>query len=321
MDFIVISAEGAEKGYLPSSAVLDFELGTDNGDLQLTVPHGVIEEGDFVVCFGTEYGAVMEESIMKTDLATETWYGHSFRKLLEQVIIMPNPGQDYRTVSGDANSILRELLQNQMGNFFHVSEDASSIWIQDYQFPRYCTLLDGISTMLSASRGKLRITITEPLTVTVSADMAFDYSDSIEFSEDSHAVVTLTRNQRGINHLICLGSGKLNNRQVIHLYAWPDGSVKNSPFWTGFHERTAVYDYSSAENTDDLIKQGAKHLQQLANKETASVSVSDTELDIGDIVSGRSYGTGRIVQAPIVSKIIQINEDGTEITYKTKGES
>lgn len=322
MDFMILDKNGREKGYLPDDCSLDFELGTDNGDLQISCRHGVLEMGDFIVCYGTEYGAVMEESVITTDSEMETWYGESFRKLLEEIIICPEKGQDFRTVSGEANAILKELVNGQMGNFFSVSAADSGIRISSYQFDRYTDYLSGVSEMLYQQNAKLKILINSPFDVQLLAEPVADLSGSVEFSEDCPVKVTLTDNRRGINHLICLGSGKLKDRQVIHLYAWPDGSVKDSPYWTGFSERTAVYDYSSAENADDLKKQGIKHLQTIMNSQKMSVSVSDADLDIGDIVSGKSYAAGQMVQVPITGKIIQRQEDGQiTTTYKTKGES
>ena len=74
-----------------------------------------------------------------------------------------------------------------------------------------------------------------------------DWSDQLEYGQDNRVDFTTRDNQRGINHLICLGRGELADRLVIHLYLQPDGSIVDTIYYTGVEERTAVFDFSSAE--------------------------------------------------------------------------
>ena len=54
--------------------------------------------------------------------------------------------------------------------------------------------------------------------VQVQAVPIADYSKEYEFSEDNNMHFTMDENKRGVNHLICLGKGELQNRIVAHLY-------------------------------------------------------------------------------------------------------
>lgn len=315
MEFFILDKTGKELGFLPDSAQIDMELGSDNGDMELTIQQGFIQPGYFVIAYGGEYGAVMEECTETTGSNFEVWRGNTFRKLLEQIVICPDEGQDYKVVMGDANRIISGLLKNQMGNFFKVESHLSGIYVKKWQFARYCTFLEGVDAMLSSVGARLEVKITDPFRVVVSAVPVVNYSDSVEFSEDWHAIVELTTSRRGINHLICLGKGELKDRTVLHLYAWPDGSVKKEPYFKGFLERSEVYDSSNADEAE-LVTNGTKRLKERMSTDTVSVSVSDVELSIGDIVSGRSYKTGRLIQAPVESKVVKLNDSGFSIEYK-----
>lgn len=323
--FLICDSEGHEKCWLPDTAELDFEIGGDSSDVQLTIEEGIVENGDFLICPGTEYGAVLEELQFETGSNVETWLGNSFRKLLDQVIICPDPGQDYKVVTGDANSVLQSLLSGKLGNFFQVQSTEAGLTVRQYQFQRYCTALVGLTDMLSAIKAKLKITIESgppngPFSVVLKAVPVVNWSDTYEWSEDSKLTVSVSENRRGINHLICLGQGELKDRQILHLYRWPDGSVKDKPYYQGFAERQEVYDYSSADSLDELRKGGIQRLQEIGNSLSASVQVGDVELDIGDIVSARSYKKGISVQVPIVSKLIKIQDGKMTVEYQTEGE-
>ena len=48
--------------------------------------------------------------------------------------------------------------------------------------------------------------------------------------------------------------------------------------------------------------------------------IEDADLEIGDIVSGRDYITGILVQKPVVRKILVIRGERMKVEYKLKGE-
>ena len=126
-------------------------------------------------------------------------------------------------------------------------------------------------------------------------------------------------NKLGINHLVCAGEGQNEERVVLHLYVQEDGSVGKTKYYAGLLERTAVYDFSSAD-MEQLEEDGAKRLKELQNYKSIDVTVEDMELELGDIIGGREQVTGTEIKKPIVRKILKIKGGKAEVEYKVKGD-
>lgn len=325
MEFLICSSDRMEQGKLPDSAAVDFDIG-DLNDVEITCERGIFDFGTYLICPGTEYGALIEETDGWTNENEERWYGNSFRKFLQQFIIEPPSGQDYRTVSGDAHDVMRDVLGNAFSGMFVIPEADSGIKIESYKFDRYTDALSGFTKMLKQWNARVNIEIiqgdsNEAFSVILSAVLIQNLSGEIEYSEDAKISVNMKESRRGINHLICLGGGELKDRTVIHLYAQLDGSIsQTSKYYTGLAERTAVYDYGSVEGVEELIKSGTERLRELMSSKTMKMSAEDLDLQIGDIVAGRNYETGLYLQKPVVQKIVKIEAGDTSIEYKVEGE-
>ncbi len=324
MEFIVCDAEKNELMALPKSAEMDWDIGGTN-DVQITCEKGLLDFGTYVICPGTEYGALLEEVNTNTSEMTERWLGNSFRCFLQQIIIEPPAGEDYRIVSGDAYEVMRQLISGKLDGMFQIPDENSGIDIGTYQFDRYTDALAGLTKMLKRVSARLNIEIrqggaNEPFRVELSAVPIQNLAEEIEYSEDSKISVSLSESRRGINHLICLGKGDLKDRQVLHLYAQLDGSISEDQYYTGLEERTAVYDYSNVESLEELKKGGIEKLQSLMNSKSMGMNVQDVDMQIGDIISGRSYESGLKLQKPIVQKIIKVSGGIAETEYKVEGE-
>lgn len=272
---------------------------------------------------GTEIGGIIEYSKTKTNQDFATLKGFTWRGLLTQDIIMPDAGEDYRIVSGEANAVIAGLLATVLGGFFTVSSEDSGCTISNYQFPLYINYLDGIEGMLESYGYRLKITAQKPasntpIEVIVEAIKAKLVSGT--YNEDNGIPMSFEVNGMGINHLICGGSGELQNRMIRHLYIDEDGEISQVPYYTGFAERTEFYDFSSAESEDDLIDNGKERLLEIASHKTLKMAAPDDyDLEIGDLVQG-VFPDGTIIQSPIVQKIFKV-EDGTlTVDYKIKGE-
>lgn len=324
MEFIVCSADRMELYPFPEDATMDFDLGGEN-DVEITCTRGQMQMGYWVIAPGTEYCALIEEVEANTNSEEEVWRGNAVRKLLEQYIIQPPSGQDYRTVSGDANEILESVLGGAHGGIFSFSEALSEIEISSYQFDRYTDALTGFTKMLATKNARLEIEViqgdaNEPFEIMLSAVPIQDLSEEIEYSQDSKVNISIEESRRGINHLICLGKGELKDRQVAHLYVQLDGSISQKQYYKGLDERTAVYDNNNAEDLDELIEGGTEKLQEEMNYKKMSLEVQDMDLQIGDIVSGRDYNSGLSLQKPVTQKIVKIEKGTLEIEYKVEGE-
>ena len=332
MDFIIADAQRMELGYLSASAEVDLDLSYEadnkNGvnDGELTVEEDIVTYGQYLFCPGSEYGGRILDLKRKTSSASKTWYFDTWRRMLGQSVIEPPEGTAYYLVEPmDANAMLKEVFSGRFGDFFIVPEYLSGIEVSG-QFDRYTTLLDGTTKLLKAHGAKLKITTVqggpgEPFHVQVEAVPIVDYSEEIEYSQDNRVNITLRDNRRGINHLICLGSGELTERMVRHLYVQEDGTIGDIQYYFGLDERVAVHDYPNAEDENELLKSGKEKLESLMSYKKLDMTVDDLDVDIGDIVGGRDRETGLYLAKPIVNKVLKIKKGKETITYKVKGDN
>ena len=293
----------------------DFELNT--ATIQSFNPYGWYIQG-------TEFGGIFEYSYNSTENDYTTLKGYSWRGLMSQSIILPPTGSDYKVVSGEANTILSDILEDVLGGFFEVSTEDSGLTIDSYQFPLYVNTLDGLEGMLEKYGYRLSIVAEKPLTgsrivIKVSAVQATQVSGT--YNKDNRIPMEFTINNMGINHLVCAGQGELQDRLRVDLYIDENGEVSTTQYYTGFQERTAFYDYGSAESEQDLIDNGTEELLNLASSKSLTMkSPQDIELEIGDTVKG-VFLDGTTIISPIVKKIYKITNGLSTVEYKIKGEN
>lgn len=303
---------------------IDFEIGDVNSlnDFELT-SSGIDAHGIYIP--GTEWGGVFEYQQGQTRSDSQTIKGWNWRGLLTQGIIEPPAGSDYRIVSGEANNIIRELLESFLGGFFVVTETDSGLTINSYQFKLHTTFLEGLMDMLSEYGYRLKIYAQKTGTggkIQVFLEAVPAVILEGEYNEDNGLDLIFTESQMGINHLICLGKGELQNRQRIDLYLQEDGSIGKDKYFDGFSERTAVYENSSAESLTDLEKYGQTRLKEISCKRSLDMKnvELEEEMEIGDIVSGRHRASGITIQKPIIKKILRVSDGIASIEYAVKGE-
>lgn len=319
MELIAIDENMHEIGVLVVDT--DIEIGKSDSLNNFEITAMPIDAAGFYI-EGTEYGGFFEYTSETSGNAKITMKGWTWRGLLTQDIIIPPEGSDYKIVSGDANAIIKELLANVLGGFFYVPETASGCTITNYQFPLYINVLDGIYGMLEEHGYRLSIHAEKtaagmPVIVTVEAVASSMVGGTA--NEDSPAQITLTDNRMGINHLVCMGAGELQERQRLDLYIQADGSIGKTQYYTGFAERTAYYDYGSVESLDELEKHGTKRLQDLASSQKVEVKANDgTSIEIGDSVQASLRGN--VVTTPIVRKVVKITQGVESVNYKTSNE-
>lgn len=273
----------------------------------------------------TEYGGIIGEVDTSTAEDTISLLGRTWRGMLDKKIIRPPTGQDYKRVSGELNAVLGELITEQFDDYFVVSQDDTGVSLTNYQFDRYCTLLSGINKMLKSVGYRLKIRYVQqergqPGYVELSSAPIVDYSEQIELSQDSQLNFAFKNCRNGVNHLICLGKGELQDRQVIDLYVQEDGSIGSEPYYTGVQEIAATYEDTSSE-TDELEEKGREKLLELMNSTSFSMDVESLNMDveIGDIIGGRDYLTGLYAKKPIVKKIYRVEDGEPSLEYGIEG--
>ena len=285
----------------------------------------------FVYIPDTEYGGIIGQVLTDTTLDYVELKGHSWRGRLAKKVIEPPAGQDYKKVSGELHAVMKELIEPAFGgnegtdSIFYVPDTDTGVTVSNYQFDRYCTLLDGITKMLKSKGYKLQITFRrnagEPGKVFVEAVPIVDYSPEIELSKDCQLNYTMEDIRDGINHLVVTGKGELQDRNVLHLYVQKNGSIGKTQYYTGLDEIAEVYENTSTE-TDELEETSREKLQELMNKQTFKMDVASLGLDvnIGDIVGGRDYLTGMYMSKPIENITYAITNGVESKTYKLEGE-
>ena len=311
------------------NAEIDIAIGEEN-DYEIKIPRDEWRSeytfGNVFYVKDTEYGGINGEVDTSTAEDTISLLGRTWRGMLDKKIIRPPTGQDYKRASGELNAVLGELITEQFDDYFVVSQDDTGVSLTNYQFDRYCTLLSGINKMLKSVGYRLKIRYVQqergqPGYVELSSAPIVDYSEQIELSQDSQLNFEFKNCRNGVNHLICLGKGELQERQVIDLYVQKDGSIGSEPYYTGVQEIAATYEDTSSE-TDELEEKGREKLLELMNNTSFSMDVESLNMDveIGDIIGGRDYLTGLYAKKPIVKKIYRVEDGESSLEYGIEGD-
>ena len=98
----------------------------------------------------TEYGGIIGDMKTITKQNAIKMTGDTWRGMLGKKIIEPPSGKDYLTVSGELNSILRNLIDGRFDGLFFSPQVDTGVIIQNFQFDRYCTLLNGMKIFWQA---------------------------------------------------------------------------------------------------------------------------------------------------------------------------
>lgn len=311
-------------------AGIDIETGDQDNSFEVKIRRDKWDErytfGNVFYIKNTEYGGAISEIDTDTSLDTISLLGMTWRGNLDKKIIRPPSGQDYATATGELNEVIAQLVQGQFGEYFMVSQEDTGVSVTGYQFERYCTMLYGIQKMLKSVGYRLRIQYVQqergqPGYVELAAVPIVDYSEEIELSQDSRLNFTFKNNRGGVNHLICLGKGELQERKVIDLYVQENGTIGSTQYYTGLQEIAQTYEDTSTE-TEELEEKGREKLQELMNSTAFSMDVESLDLDIeiGDIIGGRDYLTGMYAKKPIAKKIYRVEDGTASLEYGIEGD-
>lgn len=322
MEMILIDKDMKEIG--PASLDVDFEVGDISAlnDFELISQSSLDAYAIYIP--DTEWGGIIEYDEGTTDSESITLKGWTWRGLLSQEIIEPPAGSDYRIVSGELNDILRDILSGVLGGFFVVPDVDTGKSIASHQFKLYTTVLEGLMDMLSGCGFRLKIYAKKTEaggSVQVFCEAVPAITIEGQYDEDTGLGLRFVKSQMGINHLVCMGTGQLQNRQRVDMYVQEDGSIGKTQYYTGLLERTAYYDYNNAESLEELEESGKKRLRELAGyKKLEITDVNDQSLEIGDIVVGRHRTMGITLEKPVIKKILTIQGGKETIEYQVKGE-
>lgn len=302
---------------------LDIAYGSDENALKLEARAGdAPEEGQFVFIDGTEYGGVIDQASYEAGREAtgsilckgRTWHG-----ILAGKRLLPDSGSGYLSVSGKAGEVLASLIERMgLSGLFSAASDDTAV---SYTFDRFVDGYSGLKAMAKANGRKVAMR-RKGGKVELSLPPAVDYANKV----DSDLLdFTLTSVHRCVNHLVCAGTGELENRAVIHFYADAAGNISHTQSLFGVDEISALYDYSNADE-EKLEEEGRKKLKEYQTQGSVEVEAhDDIDVDVGDVISARDNAHGRTVTATVAKKIVQVSrgvatysyEVGSETTTKT----
>lgn len=326
MDLIYTNSNKEEKGFLSKKYDIDIELGTYNSgaknDFEITVATDIlskdIQEGSLIYEIGSEYGGIVTGFASDTSLNKATIIGTCWRGLLKNKVIEPPIGQAYFQARGEANSVIKELIDNQFEGLIVASNEDSGIEV--YHDFRYTNLYESIEKMLEEKNARIDIKtryVNGVVQAVISAVPINNLSEDIEFNNDYRINLIARKVKNGVNHVICLGKGELTERTVIHLFKLQNGIITtdSTNAIKGKEEKTIVYDYSSAENEEELINGGKKQFEENCDESSLNMTVNEA-VEIGDIVGARERVTGIYMQKKVTQKVLKGYVDRVKIEYK-----
>ena len=318
MDLIFTDTRRQDVGVL-KDYTFDLAFGVDENDFELTmdVKNHCCEADCLLYIENTEYGGIIDGIGVITGTDQLIYFGRTWQGLFESKIIEPDDGKAYLTVSGDANQIISDVIAKcGLSELFVASSAPSGLTIEGYSFNRYVGAYSGIKKMLDAVDGKLKFSFAEGKVI-VAALPAVDYSQDEQFDSDG-VEMTIQKSKNTVNHLICLGSGELTERQVVHLYRDEKGNISGTKTFRGLGEFTKTFDYPNAESIEDLVEKGKEKFKEYANADKLQTDFASEEViyDVGDIVGGKESITGIVVSEKITKKIVTIRQGEVNIQYK-----
>lgn len=298
---------------------LDIAFGSDENALKLEArADETPEEGQFVFIDGTEYGGVIDQASYEAGREASgsilcrgrTWHG-----ILAGKRLLPDSGSGYLSVSGKADDVLASLIERMgLSGLFSAASDDTSV---SYTFDRFVDGYSGLKAMAKANGRKVGMR-RKGDKVEISLPPVVDYANKV----DSDLLdFTLTSVHRCINHLVCAGTGELENRAVVHFYADTAGNVSHTQSLFGVDEICALYDYSNADEAK-LEEEGGKKLREYQTRGSVEVDAhDDIDVDVGDIISARDNAHGKTVSATVVKKIVQVSRGVATYKYEVGSET
>ena len=225
MDLIYTDADKIEQGVLQDYS-LDIDI-ADTKDFEIVVnaDNNVMYYGSVWYIEGTEFFGIVKGVDSDTNEEKIIYTGENARGVLYSKVIIPPKGTGYRIVSGSFKEIIAALIsEHGLENFFQADEECD-LEIPIYKFDRYCTLYDGVVKMLAEYDYNIVLTCKGGF-VRVGATIKNDYSDYLQYETDNTLMFKIENNNNGVNHLVCLGSGEMENRHVIHLFTDENGGIR-----------------------------------------------------------------------------------------------
>lgn len=332
MTIIYCDLAGAAQGVLETDSA-EFETGIDEGSNTWTATvtkemYAQLPEYALIFCLGTEFGGLYARKDINTKLNTLTVGGLTWRGVLQRCIVSyPNGLRQDLTACID--DVLRYTPKDPTTQRTFIKRGSESIFGVDsnWRGARHLSAMDALDKIFASAGYRMKIRHTQKQTWNSMRDMAaFVLPVPIQTISDNTQTLYANVNYNiglekdFINHLICLGSGTEDAREIIHLYVDENGVITQTapsfsadlPFF-----REAIFDYPGAESAE-LLQYGTRRLQELIRpSKSFGIELYDGDTDIGiwDIVKCHDKITGLTLSAPVVGKVLKIKGGTDTVEY------
>lgn len=327
------------KRFINYNNVLDEESTLENNDFELELKPSHwkdydIRKNDWLYFPKTEWGGKVTR--ITNSGSSVLVGGPNFRALLTNRIIPPPFNVTfgkYLIIDLELNEALKFLYEYQPNTpnidvpYFVFSQDDTGIQMKEqFRFEQY---LKAVTKRLKTRSYRLEVRheyLHSNKLLRVTAEPITDYSEFEFYNEDSKAYITSTSDETYLKkYLLCLGQGELEDRMVVLLEK--EGSIVTvvndltDPKYADFLTDTEIYDYSSAETREELIKGGTERLlDKCGITEEVNIHLNENiDYYLGDIIGGEDSITGIKVRQSIIKKELNFGSDGKKISYTLGG--
>lgn len=338
MDLIYMNPEMVDLGVLQDFE-MDLAFGTNENNYECRIPSAMhcCDAGYYLYIEGTEYGGTVDSIEVVSETSEVIYHGRTWHGIIGSKIIMPLQNGEtstadvtiknadasgtsfvdrYLVISGKANACIQFIVDRLgLSSLFKASK-ADSVRIESFQFDRFTDGYNGLLKMLNSVGMRLQLEYQDEMVI-LSAVEQYDFAKDEEFDPEL-VNMQLKKKIKSVNHLVCLGSGELENRLVIHLYADESGNISQTQTQFGLQEYTAVYDYSTVESEEELLKNGTEKLKSLWVPDEMDIKLDDSSdfYHVGDKVGASDNATGLSASATIRKKIVTIKDGLISISYE-----
>ncbi len=327
MELIYADSEFNEEYEIPCFLRFDAQIGlkseNEDSDFELVMHEKVWEDspvhcGGYVYLPNTPWGGRVEKIVHSVKDEKVSIYGTCWRGLLDRYAVTPEDGETHVVVTAkEANSMLADFL-GEAPHYISVSDTDSGIICTGSV--RYKSLLYAAEKLLSDQGARLCVSFSGEY-ITINAESITDHTDEIEFSQEYDSSLVSTEQGEIYNHIIALGQGKMEERDIVELWRLPDGTITDDASDAALPDTyalsTYIYDFSGVESKEALYDAARRKLsgQGEMKKMEISIGSSDICLELGDIAGVRDLLTGMTATLKVSAIRLVIEENSTLITH------
>lgn len=294
----------------------DTSIGDSGNQVQLKLHSDQkteLAKGSLIWSPGTEYGGIIQDiqSKLETDGQRYVYYsGPSWSGRLSQRIVCPPSGKDHYMLDGEANEELNALMEYLGLDYLFQAPEVNSGITLDTDLDRFA---DGYSALRkAAAENDCRLSMKYDNTSKKVIIQFVPRETHGNYTSDNSPISVTVGSP--VNHLVCAGTGELQDRVVVHLYIDKNGNVSQKQYYKGADEISTLYENTSADK-DKLIEEGTKKLIEYQEVNQVEISVEDGSEDLyplDDVIVGFDPVTGIKASSTIAKKVVSVDAQGFE---------